>query len=239
MENLIFECCSFMFFIRNNKPTELVLAFKTYALELVNAAARPILLNGDIMNGGCECVSGVNKGENLNAIDAILAIMSTAKHHYHELQVMRFSQDFSAIENDRKLMENIRKILVVLERLPLSFDKSRIQPYFAPYLWKYKRDMSRAQTRVTKLDILSAGLNCYRTMVSLCMGANAQFLDQLVTASNFIRKLMTSDDVEDWEYVFAQLELNEVIGSISRSELHTSSFSLSVEGFESFLYSIR
>lgn len=209
--------------------------FKKYALELVNAAAIPLLRNEDIMNGGCECTSGVKKDENLSAVDAILAIMSIAKDYYYELQFIRILTDLSKFEPAPEFVENTRKILAVIERSSLYFDRGRTGHYFRPYLLKYKRGLMRTAPSTGAYDAnLESAMKCHLTKRSFSEQNNDGFFAQLAHGSYIARVLMKSDD-DDWENDSRQDVLQETIDSMREYRLSNSGIDFSKEELKAFL----
>lgn len=198
---------------------------------------QPLLRNVDIMNGGCECLVGIQKDINLNAVDVILAIMSIARYYYPDLQSIQAHRDVPEIQNIQAgLLENIRKILIVLQRSPLSFSRSTVDRYFAPYLSKYKHRLSGTAPGPTRDNIIESGMRCYGAMLSLCVGSNQEFFKQLTAGADIARSIM-NENVQDWEwdYDLRQAELNKIISSISACKLTNPSMGLSKDGFELYL----
>lgn len=216
------------------EPLERVQLFKKYALELVVAAAQSLRQNEIVMDGGSECISGINRRENLNAIDAILAIMSLAKNHHYELQLMRFA-DVSHVEIKDELVEHIRRILVVIERSSLYFKNKRVREYFAPYMSKYERRLSGAEPESSEYnEIIQSGIKCYQTKESFYLDRNKKFFEQLAAGFYIVRVLMRSDD-DNWENDARQIELKSIIGSISRFQLRHPIQNVSMDEFVSHL----
>lgn len=199
--------------------------FKTYALELVDAAITPLRVNTDIMEGGCECISGIEKQADFNPFDVALAIMSIGKNYYDQLRVIRKTANLSTIPLDVGLMKNIRTIVAALEvdSSSLPYKAFDINEAFKPYLLKHKQGSSDAYE-----ENLKSVAKCYRTMLSIRHADNGRFFEQLAAGFEIARALIDDDD-ESVQGHSRWHELFMTIIAISKRTLSTVDFDYSNE----------
>lgn len=189
-------------YIKRNK------LFKKYVLELVNAAIPALRKNNDIMEGGCECTAGID--ENMNPIDAILAIMSIAKYYYTDLQVIRQTADLSELDIEDGLTENIRIIFLGIRYLPVFI--SRIPTDVIRNKYLFKRGAYKTVESVMK---------CYQSITSIYSRENQRYFDQLALALHIVRLHINNDD-QEFRNDSRSAELNAIIDDLYTVPLITA-----------------
>lgn len=169
----------------------------------MSAAILPLRNNRNLVEGGCECLSGVDIFENVNPADAIMATMSIAKYHHKEfdvlLQISKTKTNFTKYKIDDGLMKNIRLILLVIQAWNTRVGKLSSLVANKKYLLKNNENPSTANAR----DLKSL-LKCYRTMNSVLM--NTDFFGRFALGFEIGHELMGDDNNDDknnllWAYL--------------------------------------
>lgn len=204
----------------NDEQVKQVRLFKKYALGLVNAAISQLRRDRDIMEGGRECISGIAPGEEVITMDLYLVTMSMADKYYKDLRVIQENlDDVSKLEIDGGLMENIRLILVALDKPVEFFYTCPGDEVFSKYLSKYEK--SRSHTLACSYSIKSAK-SCYLTLRSINYGDNDKFFDRLLAGFGIASALMQDDGKDSYENATRKLQwerLNLIIRKLPKCGL--------------------
>lgn len=175
------------------KPVERVQCdlFKRYAVEFVHAAIQPMRDNRKVMEGICECVPIYEHEEIIHPTHVIVATMSIAKDYYDDLQLIRRTSraDLSKMQIKDGLMENIRKILVVLQRSMKDYDSIHLNEIIGRYLLQKKQDPAVEASGYDESS--KSAVRCYRSMRSLSF---VGFYDELAEGFDIVSALLLADD---------------------------------------------
>lgn len=208
--------------ISKHKPEQQVELFEKYALDLVSAAVLPFKNHEEIMEGGCECLSGMDVNAEVDALDLVLATMSIVKHYQNELEAIRDSWDDSEIVANNELMKNIRLILLVLQSSPDIFDYVPGRKSWRKYLFKKKRNPSGTASDFDRYA--ESAVKCYRSLLSMAFGDNNKFFGKLSAGARFTNALVRYDGTDsdnDPGIIGVRAMLEVLFEEISDCELST------------------
>lgn len=186
---------------------------------MVNAAIPPFRTNKEIIEGGRECISGIDLDRNASPFDVILAIMSIAKYYYSDLQVIRLTPDVSDMNIKDELMDNIRVIVVRLLHSPTFVRDINLDDMARKFLFKNNRASSSTASSDNNIE---SDVTCFRSILSFYYDEN-NFTDQLFDGIDIVHTLMkddnqVSEDDPRWTL------LNKIISRISRRRLRTVNY---------------
>lgn len=216
------------------KRDDQIALFKKYALELVNAAAQSLHKNEDLMEGGCECISGIDIKENRNPMDVIFLTMSIAKDYKKQLQTMRITSVISEMGINDEFVDKIRSLLAAIQYSSAKIHKVLEVEIMRKYLWRHEQGSSAAGSSSSNNNSIESIKNCYRSMRSLDDEDNMRFTQQLSAGFVIARELMNDDD-KDLGYDPRWTRLNRIIGEIYSFSLKPVQIYYSDENFEKTL----
>lgn len=181
------------------------------------------------MEGACECISSFEQDENMNPVDATMAMMSIAKDYAEDLEAIRQSSEISTTEIKRGLLEKIDIIFAALRHSSTHVKTIPLDVSFERYLLKHKVAGTSKYDKDFKLIV-----KCFRTLVSMYEGNNETFFDKLARGLDIGRALMREDDKLD-ENDLRWTELGEITGEMPKYRLSTAEDNLSPADVESIL----
>lgn len=104
---------------------------------------QPLLLDRKTVEGTCECIPIVEQEVNDQPIHVTLATMSIVKDYYDDFQNLRATSESrlsSIMPIKQGLMENMRKILVVLGKPTQHYEMIDLDEILRSYLSKIDRN---------------------------------------------------------------------------------------------------
>lgn len=213
------------------KDGELVELFKNYALEVVNAAVPQLRQNGDIMEWGSECLPIFAEKGRTTHMDILVSTVSLAKYHHDELVAMSkianpsesvnpsTSSDSSTSVAKNGMIDNIRKILFVLENWTVRLHTNSSLDVFKVYLAKHQEG-SEFGGREKRWETVA---NCFRFIVCMRFSDTKTFFDKLTEGFGIVAEIMSEMRNDDKGNVDSskRTDLSKVVEEISQCELST------------------
>lgn len=208
-------------------------------LELVNAAIPPLKRNNDMMVWGCECIPILEEETKLHSVNVVLATMSIAKDYYTDLQVLRQASDVFDIKIKPGLMENICRILAVLETPPEQFPTINMYDVMRKYSSNHRRSLSTSAADTSKYhQILKSIAACFRSVLSVFYIDNDDYFNLLVYGFE-LTSLLIQDDDKNLEDDPRWSELDSIIDEVYKYQFTTLDPNYMREELENFLESLN
>lgn len=184
--------------IEIQKPIDRVKIFKQYVLELVNAATPALKRNKDIMENGCKCIPIIERESKSNPFNQLLATLSIARDYYTDLQVIRQTDDIATLKIEAGLMENIRKIVVLLQAPEEDDEVLSTENVLKKYVLEH--------VDVAGYDkILKSVTACYRSTIGMFYVDNRRFFSRFHDGLDSIRAIVRGDS-KDEEHDLTQID---------------------------------
>lgn len=224
------------------KPADLVGIFKKHALKLVMAASGPLITNENIMEGGSECISVLEKDEKLHPLDAIMATMWIVNNQYNTLQLIQQTGNIPE-KIDNELAKNVRRIFVILKSSPSDFPSIHPHEFFKKYLQAFEQKLGsdvfrtfQRQLKPKKGLFACAGgcsgtdkntepiMKCFRTMISPNFENNFEFFLKLTTGFHILGTFMSAYEKgidNDTNMKEGRTRLDAIIEEVAKCKLET------------------
>lgn len=200
---------------------------------MVNAAIHPLRNSKDLIEGAGQCISNIDKNENMNALDATMAIMSIANDYHEDLETLQQTSDISTIKIEDRMMEYIRIIVVALQQ-PTVPNMTIPKYSFKKYLLKEKHGSSANGTNGYDKDFKSV-MKCFRTIVTMSEAYNKTFFGKLANAFDIERALMRGDSRNNETDQRYNTKIGRIIDEIFEYKLSQVEFNYSEEDVKEIL----